>query len=359
MCERDPLRLSAAYRYALPEHLIAKSPADPADTARLLVLRANGALEDHVFAELPRLLERGDVLAVNETRVIRARLRGRSVPGGGASEILLLKPLDRPRFDAAARRWQALVRPGRRLRAGARVEFGDAGGCEVVAVAPDGIREVLFDASVSLTELLEHHGELPLPPYVGPGDDVRAERYQTLFARVPGSVAAPTASLHFTPRVIESLETRGVEIVKLELDVGYGTFKPIGSERIDDHAMHAERFAIPAATALAIDRAKREGRRIIAAGTTTLRALESAVDANGSLCAGEGETALFVTPGFRFRIVDALLTNFHLPGSTLLVLAAAFAGYDRIMDAYRRAIESEYRFFSFGDAMLIERKTGH
>jgi S-adenosylmethionine:tRNA ribosyltransferase-isomerase len=357
--ERGDLRTTAAYRYELPEHLIAKSPAEPADAARLLVLRAEGAIEHRTFVEFPELLARGDVLVINETRVIRARLRGRRVPGGGASEVFLLKPLDRPRFDEGARRWQALVRPGRRLRAGARVEFGSDGGCAIVAVAPDGVREVLFDANVSLGELLERHGELPLPPYVGPGNNARAERYQTLFARVPGSVAAPTASLHFTPRVLASLEARGVEIVKLELDVGYGTFKPIESELIDEHAMHAERFAIPALTAQAIDRAKGEGRRIVAAGTTVLRALESAVGADGAVRAGEGETSLFVTPGFNFRIVDALLTNFHLPGSTLLVLAAAFAGYERIVEAYRVAIESGYRFFSFGDAMLIERESGH
>jgi S-adenosylmethionine:tRNA ribosyltransferase-isomerase len=352
-------RSTAAYRYELPEVLIAKYPAEPADAARLLVLRANGQIEHRTFVELSSLLARGDVLVINETRVIRARLHGRREPGGGASEVLLLKPLDHSRFDATARHWRALVRPGRRLRIGARITFGEEGACEIVAVASDGVREVLFDAGVALPELLERHGELPLPPYVGRGDEARAARYQTLFARAPGSVAAPTASLHFTPRVLEALQERGVEIVKLELDVGYGTFKPIASERIDDHVMHAERFAIPAATASAIERAKREGRRIVAAGTTALRALESAVDANGGLLAGDGESALFVTPGFRFRIVDVLLTNFHLPGSSLLVLAAAFAGYDRIIGAYRAAIESSYRFFSFGDAMLIEREIGH
>ena len=350
--------VTSEYRYDLPPELIAKAPAEPADASRLMLLNANGTFEHRTFADLPSLLRPGDLLVINETRVIRARLRGRRA-GGGAAEVLLLRPLDRSRFDPQAREWEALVRPGRRLRPGSRVTFGDAGACEVADVASDGIRHIRFDETVSLLELLERHGEMPLPKYVGPGDEARAARYQTMFARVPGSVAAPTASLHFTPRVVEALQRRGVEIVPLALDVGYGTFRPIEAERIADHVMHAEHYAIPEATAAAIESAKRQRRRVVAAGTTVLRALESAARESGTVSAGEAETALFITPGFQFRVADVLLTNFHLPASSLLVLVAAFAGYERIMRAYACAISERYRFYSFGDAMLIERINGH
>jgi S-adenosylmethionine:tRNA ribosyltransferase-isomerase len=350
--------VTSEYRYDLPPELIAKAPAEPADASRLMLLGASGTFEHRTFVDLPSLLQPGDLLVINETRVIRARLRGRRA-GGGAAEVLLLRPLDRSPYDPQAREWEALVRPGRRLRAGSRVTFGDAGACEVVDVASDGIRHIRFDQTVSLPELLERHGEMPLPKYVGPGDEARAARYQTMFARVPGSIAAPTASLHFTPRVVETLQRRGVEIAPLALDVGYGTFKPIEAERIADHVMHAERYAIPAATAAAIETAKRQGRRVVAAGTTVLRALESAARESGTVRAGEAETALFITPGFEFRVADVLLTNFHLPASSLLVLVAAFAGYERIMHAYALATSERYRFYSFGDAMLIERITGH
>jgi S-adenosylmethionine:tRNA ribosyltransferase-isomerase len=323
-----------------------------------MLLRGDGGTEHRIFADLPALLRPGDLLVINETRVIRARLRGQRA-GGGAAEIMLLRPLDRVRYDPEAREWEALVRPGRRLRSGARVTFGDDGACEVIGVAADGTRRIRFDPGVALGALLERHGELPLPPYVGPGDHARAARYQTMFARVPGSVAAPTASLHFTPRVVADLSRRGVELATLELDVSYGTFKPIETERIADHVMHAERYAISESTAGAVARAKREGRRVVAAGTTVLRALESAAQATGSVEAGEAETALFVMPGFAFRVVDVLLTNFHLPASSLLVLVAAFAGYDRALAAYALAIAERYRFYSFGDAMLIETQAGH
>jgi len=346
------------YRYELPSDLTAKTPADPADSSRLMVLRAGGEIEHRAFRDLPNLLVPGDLLVINETQVIRARLRGKRA-GGGAAEVMLLRPLDRSRYDPAAREWEALVRPGRRLRAGARVRFGEDGACEIVEVAADGTRRIRFDAGVALEAILDRHGELPLPPYVGAGDAARSARYQTMFARVPGSVAAPTASLHFTSRVMAELARRGVKLATLELDVSYGTFKPIAAERIEDHVMHAERYAISAATADAVVRAKREGRRVVAAGTTVVRALESAALASGEVEAGEAETALFITPGFAFRVADALLTNFHLPASSLLVLVAAFAGYERIMAAYALAIAERYRFYSFGDAMLIERQSGH
>jgi S-adenosylmethionine:tRNA ribosyltransferase-isomerase len=290
---------------------------------------------------------------------VRARLRATRERGGDA-ELLLLRPRAHGAFDPSAREWLALVRPGRKLRAGARLRVGDAGATIVEALA-DGPRVVRFDDGVDVGALLEAHGEVPLPPYVGREargdmtDAARAERYQTVFARVPGSVAAPTASLHFTHDVLDAVRARGVVVAPLVLDVGIGTFRPMSGASVDEHVMHAERYAIPAETAAAIAAAKRDGRRVIAAGTTVLRALEGAALRDGAVRAGEGETDLFVTPGFAFAVVDALLTNFHLPRSTLLVLVSAFAGYARVRRAYRAAIDHRYRFFSFGDAMFVER----
>jgi S-adenosylmethionine:tRNA ribosyltransferase-isomerase len=283
---------------------------------------------------------------------VRARLRATRA-GGAPAELLLLRPRSGP-YDLAAREWLALGRPGRKLRPGARLQIG-AHGVTIVAALPDGPRVVRFDDDVDLAALLQAHGELPLPPYVGPGDAARAARYQTVFARVPGSVAAPTASLHFTAELLDGVRARGVIVVPLVLDVGIGTFRPMSGTTVDEHVMHAERYAIPAETAAAIAAARRDGRRVVAAGTTVLRALEGAALAGG-IAEGEGETALFITPGFRFGVVDALITNFHLPRSTLLVLVAAFSGYGRTMHAYRSAIEAGYRFFSFGDAMFATRE---
>jgi S-adenosylmethionine:tRNA ribosyltransferase-isomerase len=346
-----------AYRYDLPPELIARSLAEPADASRLLVVDGE-RLRELPFREFPSVLRPGDVLVVNETRVIRARLRGTREPGGGAAEVLLLRPSGGGAYDPAAPLWDALVRPGRRLRAGDRVRFGDDGYAVIVelADAAGGMRRVRFESALPFEELLDRHGELPLPPYVGPGDAARAARYQTLFARVPGSVAAPTASLHFTPRVVEALTARGVAIVPLVLDVGLGTFKPMEGDTIDEHHMHSERYDIPAATAAAVNTAKAQGRRVIAAGTTVLRALEaSALSHGGRVAMGEAETDLFIAPGFRFAVADGLLTNFHLPASTLLVLVAAFAGYARMKSAYAEAIARRFRFYSFGDAMFVCR----
>ncbi len=317
---------------------------------------SDGTLRDAVFTEFPQLLDPGDVLVINETRVIPARLHGTRA-GGGRSEVLLLRPRDRDAFDYAAREWYALVRPGKRLAVGARIDFAGAS-AEVVDVLPDGPRVLRFAPATDVEALLARCGEVPLPPYVGPGDATRAQRYQTIFARVPGSVAAPTASLHFTPAVFDALAARGVTVVPLVLDVGIGTFRPMSGARIDDHVMHAERYAVGAPAADAIAAARARGRRIVAAGTTVVRALESAARRDGTVAAGSGATDLFITPGFRFRVVDALLTNFHLPKSTLLVLVAAFAGRERVLAAYRHAVESHYRFFSFGDAMFVTKGTG-
>lgn len=346
------MRQTAAYAYDLPDALIARVPADRRDASRLLVVEADQPV-DRVFSDLPAVLRPGDVLVLNETQVIPARLHGRR-PGGGVAEVLLLRPADRDDFSYDARAWLALVRPGRRLGEGARIAF-DGANATVERVLADGPRVVRFDDDVDVAALVARIGEVPLPPYVGPGDAARAERYQTVFARVPGSVAAPTASLHFTPDVLAAVERRGVIVTRLTLDVGIGTFRPIATDAIDDHVMHEERYAIPAATVAAIAAAAREGRRVVAAGTTVLRALEGAAR-SGPLTAGPGSTDIFITPGFAFRVVDALLTNFHLPQSTLLVLVCAFSGYERTMAAYHTAIERGYRFFSFGDAMFTERR---
>jgi S-adenosylmethionine:tRNA ribosyltransferase-isomerase len=317
------------------------------------VVGAGDALEHRTFADFPALLRAGDVLVINETRVVRARLHAMR-EGGGDAELLLLRPRAHAAFDPSEHEWLALVRPGRKLRAGARLRIGDAG-ATIVEVLADGPRVVRFDDEVDVGALLETRGEVPLPPYVGPGDTARAERYQTIFARVPGSVAAPTASLHFTQDVLDAIRSRGVIVAPLVLDVGIGTFRPMTGASVDEHVMHAERYTIPDPTAAAIAAAQRDGGRVIAAGTTVLRALEGAAQHGGRLHGGEGETDLFVTPGFSFRVVDALLTNFHLPRSTLLVLVSAFAGYARVRHAYQAAIEQQYRFFSFGDAMFVER----
>jgi S-adenosylmethionine:tRNA ribosyltransferase-isomerase len=317
------------------------------------VLEPGGELRDRTFAAFPALLRAGDVLVLNETRVIPARLRFTRATGG-AGEVLLLRPADRDAFAFDARAWYALVRPARRLPPGTRLEYAGAGAV-IEAVAEDGRRILRFDPDVDVAELLERTGELPLPPYLGPGDDARAARYQTVFARVPGSVAAPTASLHFTDAVLAAIVERGVEVVRLSLDVGIGTFRPMREGPISAHRMHGERYAIPESTAAAVNRARSEGRRVVAAGTTVVRALEGSALADGIVSAGAAETELFITPGFRFRVVDALLTNFHLPQSTLLVLVTAFIGYERTRAAYDAAIARAYRFFSFGDAMFAER----
>ncbi len=332
---------------------MARTPAQRRDEAKLLVLEPGGGMTDRTFTDFPAALRPGDVLVLNETRVIRARLRF-TRPRGGNGEVLLLRPADRPEFDYAARTWYALVRPARRLPPGTRISF-DGADAVVESIAEDGRRVVRFDAGVDVAALLERAGEIPLPPYVGPGDGGRAERYQTVFARVPGSVAAPTASLHFTPAVLAAIAGRGVEVVRLTLDVGSGTFRPMRPGPIAGHRMHAERYAIPPAAAAAVEAARADGRRVVAAGTTVLRALESAALSGGRVEPGSAETDLFITPGFRFRVVDALLTNFHLPQSTLLVLVTAFIGYERMRAAYDAALARGYRFFSFGDAMFAER----
>jgi S-adenosylmethionine:tRNA ribosyltransferase-isomerase len=325
----------------------------------LLVLESD-AIADRHFSDLPEYLYEGDVLALNETRVIAARVFGERADTGGRVEFLLLHPARTTRYDPSARRWIALAKPARRLRAGERVVLRDAqrsyGTATVVAELEDGMREIEFALDLPFEEYLERAGRLPLPPYIHNESAEAQSRYQTVFARVPGSVAAPTASLHFTPEVLAAIEARGVEIVRLTLDVGLGTFRPIVAERVEEHRMHSESYAIPAATADALEKARAEGRRVVAAGTTVVRALEGSIQKHGRVVPGEDATDIFIQPGFAFGAVDAMITNFHLPQSSLLVLVSAFAGRERIMRAYTEAIERNYRFFSFGDAMFVTRR---
>jgi S-adenosylmethionine:tRNA ribosyltransferase-isomerase len=341
----------ALFDYELPPELIAQEPAEPRDASRLLVLdRGRGSWQDRVFSDLPDLLRPGDCVVANQSRVIPARLLGTAVEGGGAVELLLLRPL-------AEERWEALVRPGRRCRVGARVALaGGAAHARIVGQSVAGARVVEIEGPWPVRELLERYGLPPLPPYIVRHDAPKPEdreRYQTVYAREEGSVAAPTAGLHFTPELLARLGRRGVAVHYLTLHVGPGTFRLLRTPQIDEHRMEAERIEIPEATARAVAEARREGRRVVAVGTTTTRALEWAAGHEGRLREGTGEADLFIRPGHRFRVVDALVTNFHLPRSTLLVLVAALAGRALILEAYRHAVAARYRFYSYGDAMLI------
>lgn len=333
------------FDYDLPPELIAQVPVEPRDHSRLLVLHRDGGAMEHVhFYDLPRYLRAGDVLVINETRVIPARLFGQKETGGRV-EILLLRPL-------SDRTWEALVRPGRRLKPGARVIFSDELAARVVKTLPDGNRLLEFDCRGDFAELLDRLGRVPLPPYIT-AELADPERYQTVYGRERGSAAAPTAGLHFTPELLAEIERMGVDIARLTLHVGLGTFRPVKVERVEDHVMHEEYYAVSAAAAERINAARARGGRVIAVGTTSVRTLETVADESGAVHAGEGWTGIFIYPGYRYRAVDAMITNFHLPKSTLLMLVSAFAGRDLIMTAYREAVAERYRFFSFGDAMLI------
>ncbi len=336
----------ADFDFDLPPELIAQHPLPDRAASRLLHVRG-GAFEDLRFADLPSLVSPGEVLVFNDTQVIRARLFG-SKPSGGRVEALVERVLD-------DRRALALLRTSHSPRPGATILFGE--GDDRVEATVVGRRDDLFELAFSrnVWATLDKHGHVPLPPYIVHPDTAQdATRYQTVYACRPGAVAAPTAGLHFTPALMEALRKRGVQCVFLTLHVGAGTFQPVRAERIAEHRMHAERYEIPPAAAEAINAARAQGRPVTAVGTTSLRALESAA-ADGVVRAGAGETRLFVTPGFRFQVVGRLVTNFHLPRSTLLMLVAAFAGLERIRAAYAHAVASRYRFFSYGDAMLLER----
>ena len=345
------------FDYVLPPELIAQIPARERRASRLLHVDARGAgaprLADLHFSDLPRLIAPGDLLVLNDTRVIRARVHGRKLTGGEVE--MLIERITGDDTAIAQMKASHLPRPGGVI---ALANDRRPHGAQAVVLARDERFFTLrFEGTGPLHEWLEAHGEVPLPPYITHAPDAAdAERYQTVYARAPGAVAAPTAGLHFDQAMLDTLAARGVEIRSITLHVGAGTFQPVASGDLSQHRMHSERYDIPQATADAIAATRRRGGRVIAAGTTTLRALESAADASGGLRAGPGETALFVTPGYRFRIVDRLITNFHLPRSTLLMLVAAFAGYDAIREAYAHAATQRYRFMSYGDASLLERR---
>jgi S-adenosylmethionine:tRNA ribosyltransferase-isomerase len=343
----------ADYDYDLPESSIAQHPVTPRDASRLLVLsRESGGIAHRRFRDLPEYLRSGDLLVLNDTRVIPARLFGHKVGTGGRVEVLLLK-------TTGSDIWEALVRPGRRLQPGAEIDFDGALRAEILDVVPGGGRILRLApgpdaAGRSVHDLLHALGELPLPPYITAGP-APAERgvYQTIYAREEGSAAAPTAGLHFTETIFAALEARGVQRAFVTLHVGLGTFKPVQTDDIEEHEMHEEFYSISAEAAAQINATKAAGGRVIAVGTTSTRTLESAAAPDGTLRACAGPTRLFITPGYRFKVVDAQLTNFHMPRSTLLLLISAFAGRDAVMHAYRDAVEAGYRFLSFGDAMLI------
>jgi S-adenosylmethionine:tRNA ribosyltransferase-isomerase len=340
------------FDFELPEELIAQQAA-PRGESRLLVMdRATGVVRDSTVAELFNLLQPGDLLVLNNTRVFAARLMGRRVPSGGAVECLLLR-------EEGPGTWTALVHPGQKLKPGARVRFeGTAGAIdgEILDRHFFGRRTIRLEPhGGDLDDLIDALGHIPLPPYIKRADTVAdRERYQTVFAAPRGSVAAPTAGLHFTREILDDLVARGVERVEITLHVGYGTFKPVRVEEVEAHQVDPEHYEISTGAADAINRAKAEGRRVIAVGTTTTRALEdNAQRSGGVLAAGAADAELFIHPGYRFMIVDGLFTNFHLPKSSLLMLVSAFAGRERILDAYREAVAQRYRFYSYGDAMLI------
>jgi S-adenosylmethionine:tRNA ribosyltransferase-isomerase len=338
------------YDYHLPEGRVALYPASPRDNSRLLFLpRFEGDISHHVFRDFPNFLKSGDLLVLNDSKVFPARLRGHKKGSGGKVEIFLLQELP-------DHTWEALVRPGRRLPPGTEVELFDR---KVAAILGErtssGGRVIRFDTNGNLFSLIWQYGEVPLPPYINrPSEDEDKTRYQTVYAENVGAVAAPTAGFHFTDNIFEKIKVSGATVVKLTLHPGLGTFRPITRSDIENHKMHQERLFIPAETAEAVNLAKKEKRRIIAVGTTSVRALESSADDRGIVNSGNWqETELFIRPPYKFRCVDGILTNFHLPKSTLLLLVSALAGRERILAAYKEAIEKGYRFYSYGDAMLI------
>ena len=349
------------FDFELPEALIAQEAGERGGSRLLVLQRETGAVEHATFADLERFLRSGDLLVLNDTRVFPARLIGRRDPSGGEVECLLMgrpRPVDGA--EPGAEEWDALVHPGQKLKPGARMRFEGGGVAlhgEILARRFQGRRTVrLWTAdSAGISAAIDRIGHVPLPPYIKredrPGD---RERYQTVYAAERGSIAAPTAGLHFTPGQLASLRAAGIEQATVTLHVGYGTFKPVRVDRVEDHEVDPESYSVSPAAAGALTRARREGRRIVAVGTTTVRVLESLdVSAGGEVRPGAGETRLFIHPGHEFRLVDALVTNFHLPKSSLLMLVAAFAGRERVLAAYREAVAARYRFYSYGDAMLV------
>ena len=335
------------FDFYLPEELIAQTPLERRDSSRLLTLdKCTGEIAHRHFYELPQLLRPGDCLVLNNSRVLPARLIGHRLPGGGACEVLLLT-------DKGDGLWECLVRPGRKLKPGAQVSFGE--GCltaTVEAEASGGNRLVRFHYQGIFLEVLEELGKMPLPPYIK--EELQDnERYQTVYSKINGSAAAPTAGLHFTPELLRQIQEMGVKLCYVTLHVGLGTVRPVKAEDISEHEMHSEYCMIPEETARTINETKRNGGRVICVGTTSCRTVESFAAEDGTLKESAGWTSIFIYPGYRFKVLDALVTNFHLPQSTLIMLVSALAGREHVLSAYEEAVKERYRFFSFGDAMFI------
>lgn len=335
------------FYYELPEELIAQDPLADRSSSRLLVLdRKSGAVSHHVFREITDYLREGDCLVINDTKVIPARLIGSKLGTGAKIEVLLLKRKEN-------NVWETLVKPGRKVKPGAKISFGDGllvG--EVVDIVEEGNRLIRFSFEGIFEEILDRLGQMPLPPYITHQLQDK-NRYQTVYAKHTGSAAAPTAGLHFTPELLEEIKKRGIEIARVTLHVGLGTFRPVKADEITDHHMHAEFYQINEEAAKKINRAREVGNRVICVGTTSCRTVESAADERGHLEAKSGWTDIFIYPGYKFKILDGLITNFHLPESTLIMLVSALAGRENVLAAYEEAVKERYRFFSFGDAMLI------
>lgn len=333
--------------YDLPEELIAQSPAEKRDMSRLLVLdRKTGTIEHRHFRDLPGYLSAGDCLVINNTRVMPARLLGEKEKTGGKIEFVLLKRIE-------ANVWEVILKPGKIAKPGSRFVFGNGQlKAEILEIVEGGNRIVRFYYDGVFEEVLDKVGIIPLPPYIHATLEDK-ERYQTIYSKVNGSAAAPTAGLHFTEEVFGELRKKGIEIAELTLHVGLGTFRPVKTENILEHHMHKEYYHISPEACAMINRAKERGNRVVAVGTTSVRVLETSSSDDGKVFPGEGETDIFIYPGYKFKVIDALVTNFHLPESTLIMLVSAFAGRETILNAYQEAIRERYRFFSFGDAMLI------
>ena len=336
------------FYYELPEELIAQDPLEDRSSSRLLVLdKETGAFSHHVFKEITEYLHEGDCLVINDTKVIPARLIGSKVETNAKIEVLLLKRKEN-------NVWETLVKPGKKAKVGAKISFGDGllmG--EVIDVVEEGNRLIKFDFDGIFEEILDQLGQMPLPPYITHQLEDK-NRYQTVYATHTGSAAAPTAGLHFTPELLEEIKAKGVDIARVTLHVGLGTFRPVKVDEITEHHMHSEFFMIDEEAAEKINRAKETGHRVICVGTTSCRTVESAADENGHLEAKSGWTQIFIYPGYKFKVLDCLITNFHLPESTLVMLVSALAGREHVLHAYEVAVQEKYRFFSFGDAMFIK-----
>ncbi len=341
--------LISEFDYVLPEELIAQNPLEKRENSRMLAVnRLEKTFSDDYFYKLPQYLKKGDVLVLNNTKVFPARLFGTSETGAKV-EVFLVRELEN-------QTWETLAKPARRLKIGKKITFDENLAAEVLDRTVENRIVVKFESNGNFNEILERIGNMPLPPYIKRGDgisDADKSRYQTVFAKQRGAIAVPTAGLHFTPEILAEIENLGVEIAEITLHVGYGTFEPVRVSDLSEHKVMAESGEISVETAQIINQAKSESRRIIAVGTTTTRALESAAEENGKVAEGNFTARLTITPGYKFKVIDGLLTNFHLPQSSLLVLVSTFAGYDLTMNAYRRAVAAGYRFYSYGDCMLI------